>query len=139
MDFTQAQIEVVKAAVSSFPAGEWQAAILDYEIREMPDGFDSDFVGIVLLKNGEGKLGQDQFYLDRPAREACTNLYLQRKREAGEKIAGFVLKIEHPGKYRFDFKDSAKRLNGVWNSEGEEYLDNYLDHYQREKEATGPT
>lgn len=137
MDFTQAQIEVVKAAAASFPSGEWQAAILDYEIREMADGFDSDYVGIVLLKSDDGALAQDQFYLDRTAREACTNLYMQRKREAGDEIAGFVLRIEQPGKYRFDFKDKAKRLDGVWDAEGEGYLDNYLDHYQREKAVSG--
>jgi hypothetical protein len=137
MDFTQAQIDVVKAAVATFPAGEWQAAILDYEIREMPDGFDSDFVGIVLMKAPGGGLVQEQFYLDRPAREACTKLYLQRKREAGDDIAGFVLRVEMPGHYRFDFKDKAKRLNGVWDAEGEQYLDNYLTHYEREKAAGG--
>lgn len=135
MDFTQAQIDVVKAAVATFPAGKWQAAILDYEIREMPDGFDSDYVGIVLMNDPSGGLVQEQFYLDRSAREASTALYLQRKRDAGEAIAGFVLRVEQPGAYRFDFKDKAKRLNGIWDAEGEQYLDNYLTHYQREKAA----
>ncbi len=135
MDFTQAQIEVVRAVAGSFPAADWQAAILDYEIQQVSDGFDSDYVGVVLIRGSDGALTQDQFYLDRTAREACTQLFLQRKQDAGEDIAGFVLRIEHPGKYRFDFKDKAKRLEGLWDAEGEGYLDNYLEHYQREKAA----
>lgn len=136
MDFTQAQTDVVRAVAGSFPAGDWQAAILDYEVREVSDGFDSDYVGIVLMRSADGTLTQEQFQLDRQARQACTQLYLQRKNEAGEDIAGFVLRIEQPGKFRFDFKDSLKRLEGVWDAENEGYLDNYLDNYKREKAVT---
>ncbi len=139
MDFTQAQIGVVKAVIATFPGGEWQAAILDCEILEMPDGFDLDFTGIILMKDSAGHLVQDQFYLDAPARQDCCNLYLQRKRAAGDIIAGFQLRIQQPGTYRFTFKDKVKRLNGVWDAEAETYLDNYLAHYQRETSAGNQT
>ncbi len=138
MDFTQAQTNVVRAVAGALPADAWQAVILDYEIREVSGGFDSDYVGIVLIPGNDGQLRQDQFQLDKAARDACTELYLQRKRGAGDMIAGFVLRIEQPGAFQFDFKDQIKRLDGVWDAEAEQYLDKYLEHYQREK-APGTT
>ena len=133
MDFTQAQIEVVRTAIATFPTGDWQAALLDGEILEMPDGFDTDCCGVVLLQSGDGTLTQDQFYLDQAARHACVNLYLQRKNDAGDVIGGFVLRIDRSGRYRFEFNVEAKRLNGVWDAESADYRDNYLTHYLREQ------
>ena len=137
MDFLEAQMDVVKATVACLPDVPWQAAILDIELREFPDGFDTDHVGIVLKRGRDGGLEQDQFTLDRAARDSCVGLYRQRKDDAGEVIAGFVLRIEHPGLWRFDFKDRTRRLDGVWDAAAERYLETYLDHYLREK-AAGP-
>ena len=115
----------------------WQAAILDYEVMEVSDGYDSDYVGIVLLIADGGTLTQDQFQLDRDARQACVELCAAHKQGTIPSVAGFTLRLETTGSYRFDFKQEVKRLNGVWDAEAETYFDNYLTHYQREKSAAG--
>lgn len=133
MEFTQATTEFVTAVSACLPADGWQAAFLDFELREVPEGFDSDYVGILLLKGPSGGLAQDQFQLSREARQAAASLYLHRKTEAEDANSGFVLRLEHSGTYRIEFKERVKRLAGVWDAAEEGYAGNYLAHYLREK------
>lgn len=136
MTFTDTASGLVKAVVACLPVSGWQAALLDYELREMPDGFDSDYVGIVLIKGQDGGLTQDQFQLDHQARQAAMALYHDRQATAADKNAGFVIRIEHTGDYRIEFKDKIKRLAGFWDQQEEEYIDQYLQHYLRETGTT---
>ena len=133
MEFTQATTDLVNAVAACLPAEDWQPAFLDFELREVPDGFDSDYVGIVLLKDATGDLVQDQFQLDTVARQAAGTLYLQRKMKAEEANSGFVLRLEQSGTYRIDFKNRVKRMDGIWDAAEEGYADNYLSHYLREQ------
>ncbi|MEL7106289.1 MAG: hypothetical protein AAGM21_10240 [Pseudomonadota bacterium] len=133
MDFTEATLAFVGAVTACLPSDGWQAALLDIELREVPEGFDSDYVGLVLVKGPAGALDQDQFALGPEARQAAMALYMQRKEAAAEDNAGFVLEIEPSGAYRLRFKQSVKRLNGIWDQAEEEFIDQYLKHYLRER------
>ena len=133
MDFTTAQAEVVRRAAADFGTGDWIHAIIDLEIMEYEDGYDLDYQAILVTRGQAGALASRQFDLSQPTRDAVVALYRQRKDEAGETIGGFVLRIDHPGRYRFDFSHEApKRLNGVWDAERQAYFDDYLAHYREE-------
>lgn len=136
MEFSQAISELVQAISACLPTNGWQAAFLDYELREIPgEGFDSDYVGIALIRNAARELEQNQFQLNAEARQAAISLYRQRVIDAEEANCGFVLRLECSGKYRIDFKEKVKRLAGIWDAEAESYADNYLQHYLRENNS----
>ncbi|MBX7482732.1 hypothetical protein [Qipengyuania qiaonensis] len=132
MTFETAQIQVVQSVATDFATDTWVHAIVDLEILEFPDGYDID-VQAILITRDNGQLASRQFQLSQPTRDAVAKLYRQRKEEAGDKFGGFVLRIDHPGRYRFDFRyEKPKRLSGVWDAERQAYFDNYLEHYRAE-------
>ena len=49
ISLTDTITDLLDAVVACLPRSRWQAALLDLELREMQDGFDTDYVGIVLL------------------------------------------------------------------------------------------
>lgn len=136
MDFSEAINSLVTSVVSCLPATSWEAVLLDFELREMQDSFDSDYVGIVLVRTEPETLTQEQFYLDQDTRQAAMALYRQRSRDAKEANAGFVLRIQQSGGFTIDFKEKVKRLDGIWDQADEQYIDNYRDHYLRENSET---
>ena len=137
MDFQTAQSEVVQRVAGDFGAAEWVHAVVDLELLEFEDGYDLDYQAILITRAPNGALASQQFQLSEPSRQAVIALYRERKDNAGDTVGGFVLRIDHPGRYRFEFDYTApKRLNGVWDAERQSYFDNYLTHYEQEK-ATG--
>lgn len=131
--FLEAQQAVVQAVVADAPRADWQRLLADIEIRESNDGFHFDTVGIAVVKTAEGTLDAPSFSIGRPAREAMVKLYQERKAGGDKSFGGFELQVESDGRYRFEFSyEPPKRLNGVWDKEKEQRLDNYLDHYKQE-------
>ncbi|MCJ2189065.1 hypothetical protein [Novosphingobium beihaiensis] len=133
MDFTACMEAVVRAVAQDFGTADWVHAIVDFEVLEQDGGFDTDYLALLIRKDAGGTLSREQFYLSQPAIDAAVALYCQRRDEAGETIGGFVLRIDHPGQFRFELRHEApRRLNGVWDKDWQDYLANYLDHYRRE-------
>lgn len=131
MDFTDAIDNLVRAVSACISFRDWQAVLLDLELREMPDGFDSDYVAIVLIAAADGQLTQDQIVLDAAARQAAMALHIQRKDAAEEHNAGLVLELDRSGAFHITFKEKVKRLAGVWDEAEESFIDNYLQHYRQ--------
>jgi hypothetical protein len=138
MDFQTAQNDVVQRVAGDFGAADWVHAVVDLEVLEFEDGYDLDYQAILITRASGGALASQQFQLTEPTRQAVIALYRERKDNAGDVLGGFVLRIDHPGRYKFDLNyDPPKRLNGVWDAERQAYFDNYLTHYQRETAAGG--
>lgn len=133
MDFTSLQVEIVREIAGSLQGSGWKALIFDCEIREVSDGYDFDSVGVVLLEGERGELSQDQFDIEIGTEDLCIELYKNRLEEAEYRIAGFTVKIENTGQYRYEFKHDLRRLNGVWDEKTEGYLEDYLEHYLVER------
>lgn len=134
--FLEAQQAVVQAVVADAPRADWRRLLADIEIREGKDGYHFDTVGIAVVRGSDGTLDAPSFSIGRAAREAMVKLYLERKAGGEKSFGGFELQVEPDGRYRFDFSyDPPKRLNGVWDKEKEQRLDNYLDHYKQETGA----
>lgn len=137
MDFQTAQSDVVQRVAGDFGTADWVHAVVDLELLEFEDGYDLDYQAILITRSPDGVLASRQFQLSELSRQAVIALYRERKDNAGDTLGGFVLRIDHPGRYRFELDyDPPKRLNGVWDAERQSYFDNYLTHYEREK-ATG--
>lgn len=134
MSFTEAQNGVVRAIAADMGRSDWERIFVDAEILEQPDGYDIDTVSFVIVRDAAGNLSDPQFSLGAKSRQAISALYKQRQIEAGEKIGGFELKVDYPGKFAFKFNhDKPKRLNGIWDNDRQSWLDNYLEHYKAEK------
>lgn len=135
MDFVEAQTEFVRQAVASVSQSSWERIFIDLEIREFDDGFDTDYVAVVIVVR-EGRRAFDQFMLNRDARAAASALYQQRKDDAGETIGGFEVAIDPDGRYRFNINHGKpERLNGIWNQERQGWIDDYLSHYEQELQS----
>jgi hypothetical protein len=133
MSFTEAQNDVVRAIAADMGRSEWERIFVDAEILEQPDGYDIDTVSFVIVRDAAGDLSDPQFSLGADARKAISALYKQRQAEAGEKIGGFELKVDFPGKFAFKYNhEKPKRLNGIWDQQRQDWLDNYLQHYKAE-------
>jgi hypothetical protein len=133
MSFIEAQNDVVRAIAADMGRSQWERIFVDAEILEQPDGYDVDTVSFVIVRDSAGNLSDPQFSLGAKSREAISELYKQRKAEAGETIGGFELKVDYPGKFAFKFNhEKPKRLNGIWDNERQSWLDNYLEHYKME-------
>ena len=139
MDFQTAQSQVVQGVAGDFGAADWVHAVLDLELLEFEDGYDLDYQAILITRTPEGDLASHQFQLSEPSRQAVIALYRERKDSTGDTLGSFVLRIDQPGRYRFEFDyGTPKRLSGVWDAERQSYFDNYLSHYEREKAAGAP-
>lgn len=135
MDFTEAQTQVVQTVAASADVGEWQRLFADVEILEHAQDYQIDYACIAVVQGANG-LETRQFKLSDAARNAIAALYRQRKDAAHDVIGGFALKIDPPGRFRFDFSNQPpKRINGVWDAEQADLVDNYLDHYRAELAA----
>lgn len=132
MDFTQAQTQVVQTVVASADVGRWRRLLANVEILEHETDVQLDYVCLAVIANGDD-LETRQFHLTKEAERAATDLYRQRRDEAGETIGGFEVAIDPDGRYRFDIDhDAPRRINGDWDAAREERLDHYLEHYRAE-------
>lgn len=131
MELIDAQNQLVTAIARVAPASGWEQIVADVEVEEGREGYRIDSVTFAIVRSSSGDYSDPQFDLDRGARERIVDLYkTQRTRPGQAGISGFQLQIESDGKYRFDYNyGRPKRLNGEWDAEKEERLDNYLQTY----------
>ena len=136
MDFTEAQNEVVRSVAGSADMADWERLLADVEILEHPGDYQIDYICLAVCGEGDA-LELRQFRLSAAARDAITSLYRQRKEEAGDVIGGFELTIDRSGRFRFAFLNGPpQRINGNWDAERAQMLNNYLDIYRAELAAT---
>lgn len=97
---------------------------------EHDDDFQLEYVCLAVVTDGD-ELETRKFQLTEAVERAASDLYRQRRAEAGETIGGFEVSIEPDGRYRLAIDhDAPKRINGEWDEAREQRLDNYLEHYR---------
>jgi hypothetical protein len=134
MDFTAAQVEVVKTVVGCAGANRWDQIFVDAEIDEGDDGFSLSTVSFAVTPGTEGQPVKLPFSIDIPGQDAMVALYRQRREEAGDRITGFDLTVEPDGRFRFRFShDEPKRARGQWDADKAKRLENYLSWYQNDR------
>jgi hypothetical protein len=131
--FIEAQNALVMMVANDMGRDNWERIFVDAEILEQSDGFDVDTISKVIVRDPGDTLSAPQFSLSAASRKAISELYIQRKEEAGEVIGGFELTVDYPGKFNFKYNLSQpKRLNGIWDAERQGWIENYLQHYKTE-------
>ena len=129
--FTSLQADVVHHFARLAPLA-WLRIVADVEIEDEDAGFHLDTMSFAIVKQGSD-LDDPQFDLDREARKAISLLHDGMK-AAGNNWSGLELVIDRPGTFEFKFSyGPAMRLNGKWDPEKAEKLDNYLSHYKAER------
>ena len=92
MDFTQAQVRVVQTVVASADVGPWRRLLAGVELLEHDDDIQLDYVCLAVVTDGD-ELETRQFQLTEAAEKAASDLYRQRRDEAGETIGGFEVSM----------------------------------------------
>lgn len=133
MTLQNAQNDVVFSVISDGSLPGWQRLLIDVELIEYDDGYDLESVCIAILRHSDNTFEQKQFSLTKSTRDAIVNLYKFHKENNFQKIGGFELQLDYPGKYVFTYNyDKPNRLNGVWDEAHQSRLNNYLEHYKAE-------
>lgn len=134
MDFTAAQVEVVKMVVGCAGANRWDQIFVDAEIDEGEDGYSLSTVSFAVAPGATGQPVKVPFSIDMSGQDAMVALYRQRRDDAGDQITGFDLTVEPDGRFRFRFShDEPRRARGQWDADKAKRLENYLNWYQNDR------